>query len=187
MSNKIQSNEEFVKTVQSKLFDLNLYKGKIDGWAGALTREAFYKLLPTAKTEKEETKLVEHARKDLGIKETSVRVSQAIKRSAIWLNSDGSKTAWCGCIMGEWHYELGLARPQDYFRAINWLNVGKQVALGDAQPGDVVVVSRSGGNHVALFVKREGDRIVLLGGNQSNTVKESSYPISTLKGIRRTT
>jgi len=38
--------------------------------------------------------------------------------------------------------------------------------------------------HVGLFVRIEGDSVLVLGGNQSNQVKISPYPYSRLLGYR---
>lgn len=137
--------------------------------------------------------IYKHARKDLGLTEvvgpaSNPRIQYAINLAAKWLEKDDSKTAWCGCMMGLWCIELGLAVPKAYYRAISWLDWGTAVEPGDEQLGDVVVMHRPGGNHVTLF---EGVATATtwncLGGNQSNQVKSSLYGKSAVLGVRRAT
>jgi uncharacterized protein (TIGR02594 family) len=135
-------------------------------------------------------RLYAHASKDLGLAEvpgpkSHPRIRQAIEMAADWLDEDDSKTAWCGCIMGLWCYELDLGVPAARYRAASWLNWGMNIPLDSARKGDVVVLSRSGGNHVALFDRKEGGQIYLLGGNQSNKVSVAPYSAGLVLGVRR--
>lgn len=202
MSEKLrhEDNETFVTQVQRTLRDLGLYKGAVDGWAGKLTYEAARQLLPkgqdflskptTAEVAPISAKLFAHASKDIGVKEipgaaVHPRIAEAFKLCPSWLVANDDETAWCGVIMGLWTHELGLSRPGDHYRAASWLNIGKEVDIANARPGDIVVLSRSGGNHVALFKARQGDTLELLGGNQSNAVNVTKYAMSNLRGVRR--
>jgi uncharacterized protein (TIGR02594 family) len=135
-------------------------------------------------------KLYEHAMKDFGLSEvtgskSNPRIQKAIARAADWLDSDDSKTAWCGCMMGLWCKELGLPVPKEYFRAASWRNVGKEVLLDDAIPGDIIVMSRTGGNHVTLFSKVKDGLVYCLGGNQRDAVNISSFSVKLVDNIRR--
>ena len=112
-------------------------------------------------------KLYEHALDDFGLAEvsgsgTNPRITKAISEAAEWLEKDDSKTAWCGCIMGLWFKEIGLAslRPKAWYRAANWATVGKEVKLSEARPGDVVVMGRKGGKHVTLFSKVDASHLI---------------------------
>lgn len=163
----------------------------VDGIAGPQTwgavEMAVTGIPASLKSISNSARLLAHARRDAGLKEvpgpgSNARIKQAILGAASWLDSDDSKTAWCGCIMGLWCKEIGLPIPAEYYRAANWLNVGEPVELKDAQPGDIVVISRTGGNHVALFVDSS---LTLFGGNQANAVNAASFDRSTLRGIRR--
>jgi len=74
--------------------------------------------------------------------------------------------------------------------ARSWLRVGVGVNLDSAQTGDIVVfwrISKNGtSGHVALFVNfTNKNKIKVLGGNQSNQVKISDYPVNKILGIRR--
>jgi uncharacterized protein (TIGR02594 family) len=135
-------------------------------------------------------RLYHHARKDLGMAEvpggkSHPRIQLAIETAARWLDGDDSKTAWCGCLMGLWCLELGLGVPKAYYRAISWLDWGHEVKKADAELGDVVVLKRPGGHHVALLDHIDGGRWHLLGGNQSNTTSIASYADGLVLGVRR--
>lgn len=135
-------------------------------------------------------KLYEHALKDFGLSEvqgnrSNPRIQNAIARAADWLDSDDSKTAWCGCMMGLWCKELSLPVPKEYFRAASWRIVGEKVDLADAVPGDIIVMARVGGNHVTLFSKVKDGLVYCLGGNQKDSVNISAFSVKAIDYIRR--
>jgi uncharacterized protein (TIGR02594 family) len=135
-------------------------------------------------------RLYAHAAKDLGLSEipgpaSHPRIRLAIDMAADWLDEDDSKTAWCGCIMGLWCFELDLGVPAARYRAASWLNWGMNISLAHARKGDVVIFARSGGNHVALFDRQEGGKVYVLGGNQSNKVSVAPYSVALVLGVRR--
>lgn len=100
-----------------------------------------------------------------------------------WPSSD--EVPWCSAFINYVAWLLGLPRTRS-LAAISWLAVGSKIELADAKPGwDVVVLSRPGGNHVGFFVALAGDHVVLLGGNQSNSVGVGSYPVAHVEGVRR--
>jgi uncharacterized protein (TIGR02594 family) len=136
-------------------------------------------------------KLYKHAKQDLGLKETpgkgsTLRIRQAIKRAAGWLDGDDSVTAWCGCIRGLWGLETGTGVPKEHYRAKSWLEWGRPVNLEDAVPGDTVVLKRPGGYHVGLFdrLDAQAGKVWLLGGNQGNAVNVSPFSIHDVVGVR---
>lgn len=135
-------------------------------------------------------RIYEHAAKDLGLKETpgaksTPRIKTAIKHAADWLDGDDSVTPWCGAIRGLWALETGTGAPPEHYRARSWLEWGHAVRLQDAQKGDTVVFKRSGGYHVALFDRAAGEKIYVLGGNQSNAVNVQGYAKEDVMGVRR--
>lgn len=141
-------------------------------------------------------KLYDHALKDRGLKEidgpaSAPRIKLAIETSAKWLadgvsDVDGS-IPWCGAIAGLWALELGLGVPKEHYRAASWLKWGRDVKALNARQGDIVVLTRKGGNHVALLDHFSDDlrTVYLLGGNQSNAVNISRYDSTSILGIRR--
>jgi len=103
---------------------------------------------------------------------------------------------WCSAFANYVAWLLRLPRSKD-LRARSWLSVGQSVNLDEAEVGfDVVILKRGPGTqpgpevidapgHVGLFAGREGDEILVLGGNQTDSVNVSRYPSSQLLGIRR--
>ena len=101
---------------------------------------------------------------------------------------------WCSAFV---NFVCKLLRlPRSYsLRARSWLQVGVPIPLTDAVPGyDVVILNRGGPpdpdvieapGHVGFFAALEGPRVWLLGGNQSDSVKVSSYPVKDVLGVRR--
>lgn len=98
---------------------------------------------------------------------------------------DDSSIAWCGIAMFEAHKETKRPTPKQPYRAISWLGVGSPVPIASAELGDVVILDRHPGHHVGCFVRMDGDRVVLLGGNQGNAIREAQYPAINIIGVRR--
>ena len=135
-------------------------------------------------------RLYQHAAKDLGLKElpgslSQPRIKKAIKLAAEWLDGDDSETAWCGCIMGLWFIELGMTPPKAYYRAANWLNIGKAIKIEFSVRGVLVIFSRSGGNHIAMVDHWDDNYVYCLGGNQANQVSITRYSRSKIEGVRQ--
>lgn len=96
---------------------------------------------------------------------------------------------WCGLTVALCATRAGYKPPYNPSNAYHsflwakaWEDFGEEVDDEDVQPGDVVIFSWG---HVTLFVRKEGDRFICLGGNQSDQVKESSFPASSAESIRR--
>lgn len=94
------------------------------------------------------------------------------------------ETPWCASFVCTALEETGF-KSTDSAAAISFANYGVE---GDGSQGDIAVLSRDGGNHVAFIHQnyRKGDsQIVLLGGNQGNKVSVRSYDAGRIKAIRR--
>lgn len=132
--------------------------------------------------------------KEIPGSENNPQVMAMLRLDQQWPEND--EVPWCSAFMNYITWLLRLPRSKD-LRARSWLLVGRPVALEEAAPGfDVVILKRGGGDqpgpevidaqgHVGLYAGLEYDRILLLGGNQSNTVCVSGYPVNRLLGIRR--
>lgn len=97
------------------------------------------------------------------------------------LRARSDETPWCASFVN-WTMEQSGRRGTDSAAAISWASWGDRVnGLGNAHNGDVVVIRNkaSGQNHVGFFVSGGDGRVTLLGGNQSNQVKESSFGLGT--------
>ena len=147
--------------------------------------------MKTSPSHSSSERIYRHALKDAGLKElpgskSAPRIRQSILAAASWLDPDDSETAWCGCIRGTWGLETGTGIPPQHYRAAAWLNWGEPVPFSLAQPGDTVILRRSGGKHVALFEKWvRTERVQLFGGNQSNACNSKPFDRSDILDIRR--
>lgn len=103
---------------------------------------------------------------------------------------------WCSAFLNYVMWILDLPRSRS-LRARSWLNVGRPIPLHLAQVGfDVVILSRGSGTqpgpdvidapgHVGLYAGVEGEKILILGGNQGDSVNIGRYPRERLLGVRR--
>ncbi|MGL4677802.1 MAG: TIGR02594 family protein [Plesiomonas shigelloides] len=100
------------------------------------------------------------------------------------LKATDDETPWCSAFVNWCHHQAGIPGTNSA-AARSWLNWG--VSVTDPQEGDVVIFKRGNppSGHVAFFVKREGDIIRCLGGNQSDQVKISGYKVADVLGYRR--
>jgi len=103
-----------------------------------------------------------------------------------WVKDD--ETAWCAAFVGAMLKRAGMPHTGK-LNARSYLDWGEEVALDDAQEGDVVVFWRGTPDgwqgHVGFFVRRAGASIEVLGGNQANQVNVKRYPVDRLLGVRR--
>lgn len=94
---------------------------------------------------------------------------------------------WCSSFMCAMHFLAGVPHTKSA-AAKSWITYGQEVAPENAQVGDIVVFKRDGGNHVAFLhsAYKVGDKdLIVIGGNQSNSVRASKYPADRLLAIRR--
>jgi uncharacterized protein (TIGR02594 family) len=99
---------------------------------------------------------------------------------------------WCGAFAAFCMQKSGNPVPAGAAAARSWKNWGVGLEFGsqDIPQGAVVVLSPSEGTgttgHVAFFVELDpsGKTVQLLGGNQHDMLKRSSFPISKIAAIR---
>jgi len=103
---------------------------------------------------------------------------------------------WCSAFTNGIAWELRLPRSKSA-AARSWLGVGTPIQLPEAEPAfDVVILKRgkapqpgptvlNAPGHVGFFAGLEGDRVLILGGNQADQVSVSSFPVKDVLGIRR--
>ncbi len=94
---------------------------------------------------------------------------------------NNDETFWCSAFVN-WCVEKAGYAGTDSAWAKSWLNWGK--AINQPVPGCVTVFKRGDGGHVAFFVRREGSKIIVRGGNQSDSVCEAAYKSVDLLGYR---
>jgi uncharacterized protein (TIGR02594 family) len=124
------------------------------------------------------------ARNDLGSTESlgpndSPLIRKALaKLNGLWLKGQ----PWCGSIMAYWMQQCAISYPKDYYRAKAWLSWG--TACGPVV-GAIVVFERTGGGHVGICVARDHRAFLrVMGGNQGDAVKESTFDPARVLGYR---
>ena len=101
-----------------------------------------------------------------------------------WVNDDS--TPWCDAF-ADWVVMKAGGQPSPGLLARAWLDVGEIVL--EPKVGDLTIFWRvkpdSVYGHVGFFVRRDGEHIWVLGGNQSDMVKIAAYSVDRLLGYRR--
>lgn len=102
--------------------------------------------------------------------------------------------AWCSAFPSYICWLLRLPRSKS-LAARSWLGVGRPVHLADAKAGfDVVILKRPGGpgieittapGHVGFFAGLDGENMLILGGNQADSVNVAPFPEDRVLGVRR--
>jgi len=100
------------------------------------------------------------------------------------LKATSDDIAWCSAFVNWCMKQAGVKGTNDA-GARSWLHWGRSIP----QPveGCVAVLKRTENpakGHVAFFVRREGDKVILLGGNQGNRVREAPYDASRVLSFR---
>jgi uncharacterized protein (TIGR02594 family) len=105
------------------------------------------------------------------------------------LHAKDDETPWCSSFVN-WTLEKAGFKGTDSAAAISWKNWGDKVdGLKNGREGDVVVIRNraTGQEHVGFLVGSDNGSFTLLGGNQSDQVKESTYKLSSydIVAVRR--
>lgn len=126
------------------------------------------------------------ARKYRGLREihgaiTEPVIGRWLKALGAWWNED--ETPWCGTAVAAWMKACGIQLPKAWYRAKSWLNWG--IDIHRPAVGCVVVFERSGGGHVGLVVgKDQLGRLMVLGGNQGDSVSIAPFDPARALGFR---
>jgi uncharacterized protein (TIGR02594 family) len=103
---------------------------------------------------------------------------------ATTLRAHDDETPWCSAFANWCMRQAGL-KGSGEANARSWLTWGRKV---DAPVHGCIVVLKRGtsptSGHVGFYIETHGEKIVVLGGNQSNTVKLSNYPKADVLGYR---
>jgi len=106
-------------------------------------------------------------------------------------NDIDGRYAYCGIFLGHICKSIGKEHllPNKFYRARNWLNVGININLEEAQKGDFVIFYRGHKDgrmgHVSLYESHDKEFIRCFGANQSNAIRSSNYRKDRLLGVRR--
>lgn len=115
--------------------------------------------------------------------ETNPRITRYFKDAGHAEVSD-DETAWCAAFVGAMLERAKIASTRSLM-ARSYLAWGE--ATPDPLPGAIAVLSRGGNpslGHVGFVVAATADRIILLGGNQSNAVSVEAYDRDRVVGVR---
>lgn len=104
--------------------------------------------------------------------------------------AQSDETPWCSAFACWAMEQSGIESPRNTM-AKSWLRWGVAApkdALGAPPYGSVVVLWRNipqgASGHVAFFVKFQGPKVWLLGGNQANGVTFAAYPRARILSFR---
>ena len=139
------------------------------------------------------------AERFIGLKEVAGSVSNPAIAAMLALYSGQlpDETPWCSAFVTYVCWLLNLPHSKS-LAARSWLNIGEPIALADCKPGvDVVILNRGGPltpnqpgpGHVGFFAGVQSSgvdmRVLVLGGNQSNSVSVASFRATDILGLRR--
>jgi len=151
------------------------------------------------KMKKIEITAYELAQRFVGMTEVAGKVSNPqilamLQLDLSWPEQD--EVAWCSAFVNYIAWLLRLPRSKSLL-ARSWLQVGVPIDPVEAEPGfDVVILKRGGENqpgpdvinapgHVGFFAGGDKDIVLILGGNQSDSVNISRFFVQNILGIRR--
>lgn len=101
------------------------------------------------------------------------------------LGSQPDETPWCSAFINGLCWILRLPRSKKA-NAISWMEIG--IAPDIARPGDIIILKRGTNplqGHVGVFAGYEDDKVLVIGGNQSNNVTLAKFPSVNVLGFRR--
>lgn len=139
------------------------------------------------------------AQRFVGVEETEGAASNPAVLAMLRLDNkwpQGDDVPWCSAFVNYICWLLRLPRSKS-LAARSWLAVGARVAPISAEPGfDVVILQRGDGpqpgpeviqapGHVGFFAGLDGQRVLVLGGNQGDAVNVAGFPASRVLGVRR--
>lgn len=133
---------------------------------------------------------LEIAKRELGVKElpgarSNPRIIEYFAHTRLGGSAIEDSTAWCSAFVNFVMDQAGY-RGTHRANARSWLDWGDK--LDEPRVGAITVLWRnsreSGAGHVGLFVAGLPQRVVLLGGNQSNAVGYQEYGEGRVLGYR---
>ena len=114
-----------------------------------------------------------------------IGLKEGTKAANIAMGVNTRKVKWCGQFAYVVAKRVGTKIPKGHLRAVSWKNAGKRVAKSNVKKGDYLLIRTKYGNHVTIFSRKKNGRYCGIGGNQSNSVKESCYRASSVRMVVR--
>lgn len=115
-----------------------------------------------------------------------------LKMDQSWPDAD--EVPWCSGFANFIAHSMGLERTRS-LRARSWLFVGKPVKAENVNGNCVVILSRgrwappadvlNAPGHVGFPVEISAQKVLIVGGNQSDKVSERWYPLTRVLGFRK--
>ena len=136
------------------------------------------------------------AHSQIGVSEYSPGWNPQIKEYQVstvkgFFNDDGTaRNAWCACFVHWVLKKAGLPSLNTQGDSFNLMRARKYESYGKAARGPVhgsIGVKKSGSQYHVGFVagvNEAGTHVIMLGGNQSNTVNYTAYPINSFTAFR---
>lgn len=124
------------------------------------------------------------AQSQIGVKEIAGRENNPkiiAYHAATKLHATTDEVAWCSSFVN-WVLAKVHMETTESAAAISWMNWGEP--LDEPVHGCIVVLKRTGGNHVAFYMGEREGQLKLLGGNQGDQVKEALFSKKDLLGYR---
>jgi uncharacterized protein (TIGR02594 family) len=92
------------------------------------------------------------------------------------------KTPWCAAFANAVLKKSGK-KGSGSLAAKSFFSWGTRVT--SPRQGDVVIIKTKRGYHVGFYVGRKGNQVLVIGGNQSNSVKVTAYSARSVAQYRR--
>jgi len=132
-----------------------------------------------------EPKWMDEAKKHIGLREVK-GPEHAPEILAMWRDArlggiKDDETPWCAGFACACLERVGIRSPRSA-AARSFASWGVQ--LKEPSYGCVAVFTRDGGGHVGFVVGKDAGSLRVLGGNQSDSVRVSPYPMSRLICLR---
>lgn len=143
--------------------------------------------------------LYDFAQRFVGLKEISGPKSNGFitwAHSLCGIEDASDEVPWCSAFVNALAWMLRLPRSKSA-AARSWLSVGTPIEVKDARAGYDVVILRRGDapqpgpevinapGHVGLYSGVDQTFVLVLGGNQGDTVSIARFPIANVLGVRR--
>lgn len=99
-----------------------------------------------------------------------------------WYRDD--ETPWCGLFVGHCLGVSGRYVVKEWYRALAWHAPVQLSQLSRPAYGAIVTFTRDGGGHVGFIVGKDArGNLMVLGGNQSNSVSIAPFAVSRATGF----
>ncbi len=171
-------NKEIL-VLQTGLQRDGLYRGVIDGEFGPLTLAAVMQRAGAGCPAYLRIAAAEMGVSEIYGERDNPRIIAYHAKTTLKAQADG--VPWCASFVN-WCMAQVSIKGTNSAGAISFATWG---VLGTGSVGDVYVMSRPGGNHVAFVVHMTKTHVWLLGGNQGNKVSIKCMTRSREKSIRR--